>query len=263
MTGGEGKNVFEDAWLALMLAWIAGNVDAIGYLTLGRLFTAHMSGNTAAMGAESGAGQWAQVWQRVLPIPLFVVGVGVGYTLAEIAKRRQARSPFAPVFGLEALLLLAFLLWGGLRLHGGVIKPTAGWEYGALVALPAVAMGVQNSTLHRVGNQNVRTTYISGMLTNFAEQSVELLLWLKDQLHGDTDHRSRVWGMLVQQKELHLASLFIGIWCSFVIGAVMGATALQSWAMKALLLPLIGTLTVIGVDRVHPIAQQQMDAKKP
>ncbi len=35
--------------LALVLASVAGGVDAIGWLTLDHLFTAHMSGNTVNM----------------------------------------------------------------------------------------------------------------------------------------------------------------------------------------------------------------------
>src|SRR5262249_36270733 len=36
----------EKAGVVLLLAWIAGGVDAIGYLVLLHLFTAHMSGNS-------------------------------------------------------------------------------------------------------------------------------------------------------------------------------------------------------------------------
>ncbi len=260
----ETKQVLEDAWLALLLAWIAGSVDAIGYLTLAHLFTAHMSGNTAALGAYLGSAKWAEASKRALPIPLFVAGVAGGYALAEVAKRRGARSPFAPVFGVQAGLLVLFMVWGSLRLHDGALRPDGAWEYVLLVALPSLAMGVQNSTLRRVGNQNVRTTYISGMLTNFAEQCVELLLWLRDHLRdAGKPRRRRVWRVISRQPALRRALLFSGIWCAFVVGALIGAAALQRWELRAVLLPLIGVLTAMAVDRAHPIAMEPLDARKP
>jgi Protein of unknown function (DUF1275) len=39
---------------AFLLAGVGGSVDAIGVLTLGRLFVAHMSGNSAAL--------WGSLW---------------------------------------------------------------------------------------------------------------------------------------------------------------------------------------------------------
>ena len=36
--------------LLLILTWAAGNVDAIGYLALGCVFTANMTGNTVLLG---------------------------------------------------------------------------------------------------------------------------------------------------------------------------------------------------------------------
>lgn len=59
--------------LALILAWMAGFVDATGFITLSHVFTSHMSGNTVAAAAHFGASQWQSIWHRVVPIPMFVM----------------------------------------------------------------------------------------------------------------------------------------------------------------------------------------------
>jgi len=47
-------------WIALSLAIIGGFVDAVGYLALFRLFTAHMRGNTVAGGADLAQQEWSE-----------------------------------------------------------------------------------------------------------------------------------------------------------------------------------------------------------
>src|SRR5690349_6360434 len=77
----------EKVWLAVSLAWVAGFVDAVGYVSLFRLFIAHMSGNSAAMGAHFGQGEWGEAFYRAFPIPVFVLGVIAGAALHEAASR--------------------------------------------------------------------------------------------------------------------------------------------------------------------------------
>jgi uncharacterized membrane protein YoaK (UPF0700 family) len=50
------------------LAWVAGYVDAVGFLTLAGLFVAHMSGNTVRLGVFVGDGDWSLAAQRFVPI---------------------------------------------------------------------------------------------------------------------------------------------------------------------------------------------------
>jgi uncharacterized membrane protein YoaK (UPF0700 family) len=91
---------------------VAGFVDAAGYIVLVRLFTAHMSGNSVAMGASLGQGDWAEAIRRGFPIPFFVLGVALGVAILEWRSRRAARRKISAVLVPEALLLLAFLLYG-------------------------------------------------------------------------------------------------------------------------------------------------------
>jgi uncharacterized membrane protein YoaK (UPF0700 family) len=88
------------SWVAFLLAWTAGAVDAIGYLVLYHEFTAHMSGNTVAMGAQLGEGNFGEAAHRLIPIPLLVLGIALGATLIEIAIRRDVRRTFSLMIAL-------------------------------------------------------------------------------------------------------------------------------------------------------------------
>jgi len=114
----------------VLLAWVAGFVDAVGYVSLSHLFIAHMSGNSAAMGAYFGQGRWGEAFHRAFPIPLFVLGVVAGAALNEAAFLHVVRSPFALTLWLEAALLAAFMACGGGMIGGGEIRSRPTWETG-------------------------------------------------------------------------------------------------------------------------------------
>ena len=99
------------------LAWVAGYVDAVGFLTLAGLFVAHMSGNTVRLGVFIGDGDWSFAVQRFVPIVVFVLGVVGGIALVEALQRRSTPVP-ARVLSIEAALLLVFMLVGRAVLGG-------------------------------------------------------------------------------------------------------------------------------------------------
>src|SRR6266404_5537224 len=89
--------------LACALSALAGYVDAIGFLHLGGLFVAFMSGNSTRMGVSLAQGQWVTAAQALGLIALFVTGAAVG-SLIVLGRgaNRQPRLLLA-----EALLLAA------------------------------------------------------------------------------------------------------------------------------------------------------------
>ncbi|HWG42715.1 MAG TPA: YoaK family protein, partial [Gemmataceae bacterium] len=253
----------EKAWLALVLALVAGCIDAVGYMVLVKLFTAHMSGNSAAAAVYTGEGSGTKAFHRAFPIPIFILGVAIGAALSETLARSGLRRIFTVAVTLEAILLLLFLLWGGPALANGTIPEEPAWRFYLLVALPTLAMGIQNATLRRVGGVTVRTTYISGMLTNVAEQTVQYLFWLRDHA---AEHRGRLISLLrlsTQQPSFSHGCLQLSIWFAFVVGAVAGVWATLHWGLLSLVFP-IGCLGVIAAfDLIQPIFPPRDGTHKP
>src|SRR5437660_6735766 len=112
----------EQRWAALLLAWVAGFSDAIGFLVLQQLGASFMSGNSLAIGVALGRLDWPSVLQRGLPIVAFFLGNLLGFLVLTQVQRWGIRSPFAVVFGLEAVCLLAFLVLGTHALERGIIR---------------------------------------------------------------------------------------------------------------------------------------------
>jgi uncharacterized membrane protein YoaK (UPF0700 family) len=216
---------------ALLLAWIAGSVDGLGYLVLFHLFTANMTGNSVTLGTQLGQGYWVPAVRSAFPIPLFLAGVAVGALLRR-AIARAGRPPRPVILALEALLLLAFLVQGGLEDRAGGVLADSGTFY-ALAALATLAMGLQNALPPQVRGHTVRTTYVTGTLTSFAEAAVA---WAVRR-----DRRRR--------DEARFATmLYGGLWTAYVLGAVASGLAERHWGPVGAALPLAGLGALIALD---------------
>jgi uncharacterized membrane protein YoaK (UPF0700 family) len=103
--------------LPTLLSVIAGMVDLISYLSLGNIFTAHITGNLvviAALVVHGGRMNLAQV----LAIPVFIFAVAVVWLLARASGRR------GPAL-MRVLLLVQFLLLAGVLIFSIITKPAA------------------------------------------------------------------------------------------------------------------------------------------
>lgn len=219
------------SWVPLALAGIAGAVDGIGYVVVFNVFTSHMSGNTVRMAVELGRGDWAGSWKHFEPIVAFFIAVCIGLAIADTLAARNINRLFSTVALLECVLLAAFF---------AVARPAQQW----MVILPAGAMGLQNAMLRRVGNHRVRTTFVTGMLTNTAQglvDSIQAVLRRSGEARGKfTDF-----------------GFYGAIWLSFAAGGVIGVALLYRFHVSALWAPIAGLLALAALDLVHPLAEHQ------
>jgi uncharacterized membrane protein YoaK (UPF0700 family) len=63
------------ALLGIALTSVAGFVDAIGYLNLGDVYVANMSGNRIAIGIPAAQGNVGEVWRFGWPVISFTFGL--------------------------------------------------------------------------------------------------------------------------------------------------------------------------------------------
>lgn len=254
----EDQQGHEATWMALVLASVAGFVDAVGYVVLNGLFTAHMSGNTARLGVLLGHGDApASIPQTALAlaaaISLFVFGIAVGTVVNELATRRGVRSIAAMVLGLQGLLLAIFMVYGAAAV-GHALSVHSPRGFYVLAALAIVSIGLQACALRQIAGRTVRTTYISGVLTNLAQELVNYLFWLRDGAERPArSYLGDVLGLGSRRESGHRALLLGGIWSSYLFGAVSGAWTEQRLGPWALALPILALAITALADLRRPI----------
>src|SRR5438309_11802071 len=97
-----------DWLLPTVLSTTAGAVDVIGFLALGGLFTAYMTGNLVILAAHYVTGGFSQIGP-LLSVPVFVLVLGLVIVFSAKTATRKARRT---LLILQAGLLLAFLALG-------------------------------------------------------------------------------------------------------------------------------------------------------
>jgi uncharacterized membrane protein YoaK (UPF0700 family) len=220
-------------WVPIVLAWAAGFVDSLGFVALSHEFTSHMSGNAAATGAELGSGNFREALIIGSAIPGFVLGVCAGVAIDLLARRRNARGSFFPVLLLECGLLACFIAVAAADIYP-VTKGSL--RFFLLVECLSVAMGLQASVLRCARDVKVSTTFVTGMLTNTAEEFTRFLLLPKEDPARE-------------QSGFH-AALFGGIFLAFMVGGVGGAVGhhrMGAWALGAPLVVLLMLAMVLWV----------------
>ena len=155
--------------MVLVLTWAASGVDAISYLGLGHVFTANMTGNAVLLGLAIGQGQGLAALRSIIALAGFVIGVAVSAVVLETSAHRGewpvsvTRAVLA-----EAIILGVFTVTWHLGIHSGVVLY-------ALIALLAVAMGIQSAAIRYLKVPGIATTYITGTLTAMV---AEFVTWL-------------------------------------------------------------------------------------
>lgn len=235
------------AGVALVSAWVAGYVDAVGYLDMVEVYTSHMSGNTAAIGQFLSRQQWHGAWKHGWPVLAFVAGLLAGAIVTEAARRRRLHSRMSLVLGMEILVLAP------VPLFAPGMQPNSLYWLGLL----ALAMGMQTVTIMRVGDQRVYSTYVTGSLSKFAESLAAYGFWLKDQRPGSrhAPERSTGWKQqALRHRLLGHALLTFGLWALFLVGGLTGAQIELGWHLYALWCPIAALLLLIALDLWHPAA---------
>lgn len=240
----------EQIWAALLLAWVAAFSDAIGFLVLQQLGASFMSGNSMTTGVALGRLDWPAALQRGLPILAFFLGNILGLLVLAQVRRWGIRSPFAVVFGLEAVCMLAFLLLGTHALQGGVIRPSPSGIFSLCVVLLTLAMGLQTATIRRASGQGVRTTFVTGLLSDWAQAMTQYLSWLR-QRPAEQRLRQAVRESMQQASFRHLF-LLGGIWGCYVVGAICGSALELHMSLTALVFPLCVLAVLIAIDLFRP-----------
>jgi uncharacterized membrane protein YoaK (UPF0700 family) len=186
---------------ALLLAMIAGCVDAVGFSELGGYFVSFMSGNSTRLGLHLGYHEWPSALFVGGLVALFVGGAAVGTLVVD----RAGRGAAAGVLLVEAALLVAaaFLIDGPRPMIGIILLP--------------VAMGLSNAFVPGERGARIGLTYMTGTLVRIGSGLARL-------------------GTPGEGKALLLD---IALWLALVLGVALGGQGRLHYGGVVLLAPVV------------------------
>jgi uncharacterized membrane protein YoaK (UPF0700 family) len=149
--------------LVVVLAFVSGYTDGVGFLALGGAFTSVMTGNMVLLGLSAGRGDVEGVGRALGAILAFTAGAALGTRVAGVAAKQDPVWP-RPVNRALALELV-ILTGSAVGWFVTVGEPDKAVQFVLLLA-SAVALGVQSSTVQRFGVSGLSTTYLTGTLTS-------------------------------------------------------------------------------------------------
>jgi uncharacterized membrane protein YoaK (UPF0700 family) len=199
-----------------LLSLVAGYVDSITFLALFGFFAAQVTGSFVVAAAELVVDDRG-VAAKMLAIPAFMLGAGIAAAII-IVRRGAKRSSLPLVFGLEALLLAAFV---ALMLYSWPITNPDAWLGAIAGLLSAAAMGVQSALVRLLLRGVPQTNVMTGNSTQLAIDATELLYarLRPARVAADADLAAQV-----AEARKRFATVF-AILMGFLVGALAGAIA--------------------------------------
>jgi uncharacterized membrane protein YoaK (UPF0700 family) len=149
----------------LVLTFSTGLVDAVSYLGLGRVFTANMTGNVVLLGFGIAGSAGLPVVAPLVSLGAFLAGSAIGGVLAARTGDRHAQHVARALTIEIGLILVAAIIAAATD-----VRPST-FLGDAVIALLALAMGVRNATVRRLGVPDLTTTVLTMTLTGLAADS--------------------------------------------------------------------------------------------
>jgi uncharacterized membrane protein YoaK (UPF0700 family) len=193
-----------DTQLGMALTFIAGAINAGGFLAVGQ-YTSHMSGVLSSMADSIALGGIALVVIGLAAFLPFVSGAACSAILINWGRRHRLGSRYALPLMLEAALLCIF------GMLGWMAHPSPVFLAGA-VPLLCFIMGLQNATVTKISGARMRTTHVTGIVTDIGIELGKLFYWNRSR------HIDEI--VTADRQKLRLLLLLLG---SFFIGGVTGA----------------------------------------
>jgi uncharacterized membrane protein YoaK (UPF0700 family) len=196
------------AWIGGgVLAFIAGMINAAGYMGFRAQSITNLTGSTTLLGIALGTAATGEALHWALSLLAFVAGAMLSGVIVQKSTLKLGR-PYGVALLFESLLLFAAI-------------PLLDRERSAGLWLASMACGLQNGMVSTYSGMVFRTTHVSGMFT-------DLGIYL--------GHRLR--GLEVDTLRVRVCVLVIG---AFMLGGVAGALLFAHLREHSLLIPAVLT----------------------
>ena len=236
---GRDRSAQANLHLGLSLAFIAGAMNAGGFLAVHQ-YTSHMTGIVSSIADGLVGGDIDFALAGIGALTCFMIGSAVSEMLIMWARNHQLQSEYALSLLLEAILLLVF------GVLGEFFHEYMGLFVSITIMLMCFIMGLQNAIITKISNAVIRTTHVTGIVTDIGSELGRMFYWNRTLDKEDV-------GFVRANRERLL--LFSGLLMMFLGGGVVGAYGFKTvgfWATIPLALALLA-LAIVPVidDMVH------------
>lgn len=205
---GSDRTQRADKQIGTLLAFIAGAVNAGGFLAVHQ-YTSHMTGIVSTIADELILGAYHVVLGGVAALVCFLCGTICTTMIVNYARVHRLRSEYAAPLLLEAVLLLCF------GVLGTRMADLQGFFVPITVMMLSFLMGLQNALITKLSRSVIRTTHVTGIVTDIGIELGKLIYWNRGRTATDGTHfvvadRARL--------QLHCALLL-----AFFSGGTLGA----------------------------------------
>jgi uncharacterized membrane protein YoaK (UPF0700 family) len=227
---GSARSDNQNRWLARYLAFVGGFVNSCGFVLIGT-FTSHVTGNIGRLANDAATGQYAAAVAALTLVLCFFAGAFSASVILESRFLGVAASrAYALALATETLLLLLFTLLSY------VTSSTHPRLQDAEAALLCAAMGLQNALVSRLSGAVVRTTHLTGVVTDLGIESARWFRFWRHTLSKVT-RVPLVFGRNTAERPAAPKILLLAtIAASFLVGATSGAIAAVHWRHASMLI---------------------------
>ena len=193
--------------LGLLLAFNAGAINAGGFLVL-HMYTSHMTGFASQLADGLVLGNTTLLLNALGALLAFLTGAAVCAILVNWGRQHRLHSVYALPLLLEAALLLPFGLMGAITLTW-----STPFAVPLTVLLLAFMMGLQNAVASKTSGGSIRTTHMTGNITDLGMELGKMLYWNRRSHHAAS-------AVHYDRPRMVTAGGLIGM---FVLGGTVGA----------------------------------------
>lgn len=214
-----------NAQLAGLLALVAGILNSVGFVAV-TVYTSHMTGITASLADHLVLGGAGVVGTAACALASFVLGSMACAWIFNWGRRRRLRGRYALVLVVEAVLILCF----------GLLADSSTWSHDELlfVGVLCFTMGLQNAVITKISGAQIRTTHVTGMITDIG---IEL---------GKLTYVPRTPGLAPVQANLGKLGLLVSLVTLFFVGGLLGAAGYPRFGFVTLVPPAVVLLAAAG-----------------
>jgi uncharacterized membrane protein YoaK (UPF0700 family) len=220
--------------LGLLLAFNAGAVNAGGFLVL-HLYTSHMTGFASQLADGAALGDPRLLLNAMGALLAFLTGAATTAVLVNWGRQHRIHGVYALPLLLEATLMFPFGLMGAITLTW-----TTPFAVPLTVLLLSFIMGLQNAVASKTSGGSIRTTHMTGNITDLGMELGKMLYWnrkSKELKIRVTHNRNR----------MRLCGGLIGM---FVLGGVVGALGFK-YVGFICVVPLAALLMALSLPPLH------------